>query len=156
MQNKQECLLPIAGERYKGVLTFYQRDMGWLRLVGSLQLQVSFAKVPCQRDEILQKRPIILRSLLMEATPCLPPLYKSTFEGMGWLQLVDSLKLLTLFCSILSLLYGSFAKETYYCKEPTNRSHPIYPIAIAFAGAFLKFSRDCVSHYSTNAGNQIF
>ena len=32
--------------------------MGWLRLVGSLQLQVSFAKEPYKRDYILQKRPI--------------------------------------------------------------------------------------------------
>jgi len=34
-------------------------SMGWLRLVGSLKLQVSFAKEPCIRDDILQKRPII-------------------------------------------------------------------------------------------------
>jgi len=34
--------------------------MGWLRLVSSLKLQVSFAKEPNQRDDILQKRPIIL------------------------------------------------------------------------------------------------
>jgi len=43
--------------------------MGWLRLVGSLKLQVSFAKEPYKRDYILQKRPIILRSLLIVATP---------------------------------------------------------------------------------------
>jgi len=43
--------------------------MGWLRVVGSLKLQVSFAKEPYKRDEILQKRLIILRSLLIEATP---------------------------------------------------------------------------------------
>jgi len=30
-----------------------------------------------------------------------------------------------LFCRISSLLQGSFAKETYHFKEPTNRSHPI-------------------------------
>jgi len=38
--------------------------MGWLRLVGSLKLQVSFAKEPSKRDYILQKRPIVFRSLL--------------------------------------------------------------------------------------------
>jgi len=43
--------------------------MGWLRLVGSLKLQVSFAKEPNNRDGILQKRPIILRSLLIVAIP---------------------------------------------------------------------------------------
>ena len=30
-----------------------------------------------------------------------------------------------LFCRISSLLWGSFAKETYNFKEPTNRSNPI-------------------------------
>jgi hypothetical protein len=43
--------------------------MGWLRLVGSLKLQVSFGKEPYKRDYILQKRPTILRSLLIVATP---------------------------------------------------------------------------------------
>jgi len=44
-------------------------SMGWLRLVGSLKLQVSFAKEPYKTDYILQKGPIILRSLLIVATP---------------------------------------------------------------------------------------
>jgi len=43
--------------------------MGWLWLVGSIKLQVSFAKEPCKRDYIPQKRLIILRSLLIIATP---------------------------------------------------------------------------------------
>jgi len=43
--------------------------MGWLRFVGFLKLQVSVAKEPYERDDILQKRPIILRSLLIVATP---------------------------------------------------------------------------------------
>jgi len=46
-----------------------ERGMGWLRLVGSLKLLVSFAKEPYKRNNILQKRPTILRSLLLEATP---------------------------------------------------------------------------------------
>ena len=50
--------------------------MGWLRVVGSLKLQVSFAKEPYKRDDILQKRPVILRSILIVATPyvnvCIP------------------------------------------------------------------------------------
>ena len=45
--------------------------MGWLRTVDSLKLQVSFAKEPYKRDDILQKRPIILRSPLIVATPYL-------------------------------------------------------------------------------------
>jgi len=43
--------------------------MGWLRLVGFLKLQVSFAKEPFKGHYILQKRPIILWSLLIVATP---------------------------------------------------------------------------------------
>ena len=43
--------------------------MGWLRLVGSLKFQVSFAKEPNKRDYILQKRHIISSSLLHVATP---------------------------------------------------------------------------------------
>jgi len=39
------------------------------RWVGSLKLQVSFAKEPYKRDDILQKRPILSRSLLIVATP---------------------------------------------------------------------------------------
>jgi len=34
-------------------------DMGWLWLVGSIKLQVSFAKEPYKRGYILQKRPMI-------------------------------------------------------------------------------------------------
>jgi len=44
-------------------------DMGWLWLVGSIKIQVSFAKEPCKRDNILQKKPIILSILLTVATP---------------------------------------------------------------------------------------
>jgi len=47
----------------------YVYNMGWLRLVGSLQLQVSFANETYKRDDILQQRPTILRSLLIVATP---------------------------------------------------------------------------------------
>ena len=45
--------------------------MGWLQLVGSIKLQVSFAKETYERDGILQKRPIILSILLTVATPYL-------------------------------------------------------------------------------------
>jgi len=34
-----------------------------------LKIIVSFAKEPYKRDDVLQKRPIILRSLLIVATP---------------------------------------------------------------------------------------
>ena len=40
------------------------RHMGWLQSVASIKLYVSFAKEPYKRDNILQKRPIILSILL--------------------------------------------------------------------------------------------
>jgi len=43
--------------------------MGWLRLVGSLKLKVSFAEYRLFYRDLWQKRPIIWRSLLIVATP---------------------------------------------------------------------------------------
>jgi len=43
--------------------------MGWLRVVGSIKLYVSFANETYKRDDILQKRPMILSILLTVATP---------------------------------------------------------------------------------------
>jgi len=43
--------------------------LGWLRLAGSFKLCVVFGKEPYKRDDILPKRPKILRSLLIVATP---------------------------------------------------------------------------------------
>jgi len=43
--------------------------MGWLRVVGWLKLQVSFAKYRLFYRALLQKRPVFLRSLLIVATP---------------------------------------------------------------------------------------
>jgi len=43
--------------------------MGWLRLVGSLKFYVSFAEYGLFYRVLLQKRSIILRSLLIVATP---------------------------------------------------------------------------------------
>ena len=59
-----ECVMLCAH-----VLVVSSHVMGWLQLVGPLKLQVSFAKEPYKRDYILQKRPIISRSLLIVATP---------------------------------------------------------------------------------------
>jgi len=44
-------------------------------LVGSLKLQVSFAKEPYKKDLYSPKRPVILRSLLLVATPYLNPVF---------------------------------------------------------------------------------
>ena len=46
-------------------------------------------------------------------------------EYYGVATVSRPLKIIGLFCRISSLVLGSFAKETYNFKEPTNRSHPI-------------------------------
>ena len=43
-------------------------------------------------------------------------------------------KIIGLFCRISSLLWASFAKETYNFKEPTNRSHLILVSCIVYYG----------------------
>jgi len=68
-------------------------SMGWLRLLGSLKLQVSFAEYRLFYRALLQKRPVILRSLLMVATPYLESEQPQSFLSVGWLRLVGSLKL---------------------------------------------------------------
>ena len=45
------------------------KGTGWLRLIGSFKSQVSFAKEPHKRDLYSPKKPMILRSLLIVATP---------------------------------------------------------------------------------------
>ena len=47
-----------------------ETNMGWLRLVESIKLQVSFAKQSLFYRALLQQRPIILSILLTKATPC--------------------------------------------------------------------------------------
>jgi len=51
------------------VCSRYAHGVGWLRWVGSIKLQVSFAEEPYTREYILQKRPIIWSFLLTVATP---------------------------------------------------------------------------------------
>ena len=63
----------FVGERGQAIFgrpdCLKERDMGWLRLVGSLKVQVSFAEFRLLYRALLQKRPIVLRSLLLVATP---------------------------------------------------------------------------------------
>ena len=51
------------------ILCIHTIPMGWLRLVGSLKSQVSFAEYRLFYRALLQKRPMILRSLPIVATP---------------------------------------------------------------------------------------
>ena len=49
------------------------------------------------------------------------------------------LQIIGFFFKISSLSQGSFAKETYHCKEPTNRSHCMY-YGVASAGRIDKIA----------------
>ena len=63
----------------------HSTHMKWLQLVGSLKLQVSFSEYSLFYRALLQKRPIILRSLLIVANPYLHNLYshKSNTQRQG-------------------------------------------------------------------------
>ena len=56
--------------------------MEWLRSVGSIKSQISFAEYGLFDRALLQKRPIILSILLIDATPYVKELSKT---DMGWL-----------------------------------------------------------------------
>jgi len=72
------------------------------RLVGSLKLQVSFAKETYKRDYILQKRPLSIHLLSLSYIFCL----SRTHMHMGWPRLVGSIKLQVSFAEY-SLSYRS-------------------------------------------------
>jgi len=66
----RDCILHLLYTQTARIQTIYcSLDMGWLRSVGSLKLQVSFADCSLFYRALLQKKPIIVRSLLIEATP---------------------------------------------------------------------------------------
>ena len=65
-RNSRKSILQIDSSEY----TLYRyQHMGWLRLVSSLKLQVSFGEYLLFNRALLQKSPILLRSLLIVATP---------------------------------------------------------------------------------------
>ena len=64
---------------YRGLLqktkmNLSEMSMGWLRFVGSLKFQISFAGFSLFYGALLQKRPIIFRSLLIVATSYVVPM----------------------------------------------------------------------------------
>jgi len=75
-------------------------DMGWLRLVGSLKLQVSFAEYSLFHRALLQERPIILRSLLIVDLVGLWP------RDKHWP------------CCLLKKLSSPFLSPSFWCVRP--------------------------------------
>jgi len=100
--------------------------MGCLRLVGSLKSYISFAKEPYKRDDILQKKPIFLRSLLIVATPY--PVFLDlavNIQPILYRLYMALMPIIGLFGKRALQKRPIFFKETYSFNEPTNRSHPI-------------------------------
>jgi len=67
-------------------------------------------------------------SILLGVNVCIYILLVMSFVGhldYGVAMIGRLLRIMSLFCRISSVLWGSFAKETYNFKEPTTRSHPI-------------------------------
>jgi len=58
----------IMHSKYICMCRMHSTYMGWLQLVGSLKLQISCAEYTLFYRALLQKRPIILRSLVVAAT----------------------------------------------------------------------------------------
>jgi len=68
-----QCLSCVAfflmGTGSEALCMYTYVSMGWLRLVGLIQLQVTFAEYRLVYRALLQKRPINLSILLAKATP---------------------------------------------------------------------------------------
>jgi len=88
------------------VLHDASNDMVWLRLVGSLNYRFILQITVFFHRALLQKRRIILKSLLIVATP-----YACCVIPWGRCVLHETTGL---FCRTSSLFQGSFANETYH------------------------------------------
>jgi len=86
----------------------------WLRLAGSLKLWVSFAKEPHKRDYVLQKRPIILRSLLIIATTAMST---GVFKNIEILSCALPHYCCFLLCEILSCATLKLSHVEWICER---------------------------------------
>jgi len=80
--------------------------MGWLRLVGSLKLLISLAEYRLFNRALLQKRPIIWRSVLIVATPYFAvdgSLIHGSRSQHWWVSFVSFTILMGLFCLGLNI-----------------------------------------------------
>ena len=95
--------------------------MGWLRLVGSLKSYVSFAEYRLFYRALLQKRPPILRSLLIEATPyVLYRLLHMTFLPMS--QCICDMCLRLSAYVIYRALHRTYAPTSQYISDMKSQS----------------------------------
>jgi len=99
--------------------------MGWLRLVGSLKSHVSFAEYRLFYRALLRKRPVILKSLLIVATPYVTRL---TRTKMFWRTCSPSHYMTRLTRTIViernPPLWGGFLFTMFPHQEPCVRGPP--------------------------------
>jgi len=117
--------------------------MGWLWLVGSLKLQVSFEEHHFFYRAHLQKRPIVLRSLLIATNPwhpntyvCIYTNYRSLLQNIGFKEPTNRNKSLThvqyiqfihIYNIILNMIYSFVPFAVYIWQIPDVR--PIHSYA---------------------------
>jgi len=94
----------VAKENY----AFRKPTMGWLRLVGSFKLQVCFAEYGLFSRALLQKRPVMFRSLLIVATPYSMPTY------------ICISKMIQLFCYGWCKTLSCVCHDSYICATWLN------------------------------------
>jgi len=115
--------------------------MGWLILVGSIKLYVSFAKEPHKRDAILQKRTIILSSLLIVATPYLPVKRNTARSTCSTICIETNRKYNDTYSSTRKYIHKCIINMYIHLPESRNRARPTGSTIFFFVFLFRKTTR---------------
>jgi len=108
--------------RTQAYLVTHTCTMEWLRLAGCLKLYVSFAEYSLFYRALSQKRPIILRSLLMVATAYRAFEWATLFTG--WPRLIASLIFIGHFLQKWPIFCGSFVENDLQIRGSYGSSQP--------------------------------
>jgi len=122
--------------------------MGWLRLVGSLKVQVSFAEYSLFYRALLQKRPIILRSLLIVANTYHFPQILTFFCSSSFVLTVFNTHLFFYFSFSFSPLIPTFLSFPH-CFFFPSFSSPLILIFFQFQPFLLALMAHCNTLQST-------
>ena len=112
LQKRPIVCFIVTTHVYSAASRMVLTTMGWLRLVGSLELQVSFAEYCLFDRAILPKRPIIcfiVTTHVYSAVSC------TVSTTMGWLWLVGSLKLQVSFAEYCPFYRAILQKRPIIC-----------------------------------------
>jgi len=119
----------IGRVTYQQLWMCHVSHMGWLRWVGSLKSQVSFTEYRLFYRALLQKKPIILRSLLIVATPYHRPTTRPTTHSHVTHTIDRGPSQQT--CDVnhsyvlIDMWHNSFPYHTYHrCRGPSQQRDP--------------------------------